>query len=157
MTTNEPDGVPPVPSSPSDAPPATPTAPAAPSAPSYGPATPAQEPYGAQQPYGSQQQPYGAAPYQAYPPALPKGLSITAMVTGIAGVLLGFVGWGFLPALAGVIFGHIAQRREPHAKPFWLTGIITGYVGLGLSLLIGLLIAAAIFLPLFIVGTTSGF
>lgn len=150
MTTNEPEGVPPVPNPPTDAahpaPEAAPATPAAatppaastpPAAPAYGPGTP-EQPYGAtpaaaQPAYGAQQ-PYGGAPYQSGP-ALPKGLSITAMITGIVGVVLGTFGWGFLPAVAGVIFGHIGQRREPHAKPFWLTGIITGYVGIALNLL----------------------
>jgi hypothetical protein len=65
------------------------------------------------------------------------------MITGIVGVVFSFV-WalGFLPSLAAVITGHLAQRRQPQAKPFWLAGIITGYVGLGISLitLIGVIV-----------------
>ncbi|MEQ1737916.1 MAG: hypothetical protein ABL886_16105 [Rhodoglobus sp.] len=57
------------------------------------------------------------------------------MILGISGMVLTFVALGFLPALAGVITGHLAQKRQPHAKPFWMTGIITGYVGLGISLI----------------------
>lgn len=60
------------------------------------------------------------------------------MVCGIAGVVLSLFGLGLLPALAGVITGHLAQKRQPWAKAMWLTGIITGYVGVGISLLTGL-------------------
>lgn len=135
------------------------------------PAAPAQEQqFGAQPlPYGAQQAgqvppagqaPYGQVPYGAYQaaPALPKGLSITSMVTGIVGVVFGWVwGIGFLPALAGVIFGHIAQRREPHGKGFWLTGIITGYVGVGIALIWVLIIAALFIVPFVVMGTTGSF
>jgi hypothetical protein len=170
MTTNEPDGVPPVPTPASDAatptpeatappaaaPEATPAAPAAPPAPpAYGPGAGAEQPYAAPQ---AAQAPYGAQPYGYQSgPALPKGLSLTAMITGIAGIVLGFAGWGFLLALAGVIFGHIGQRREPHAKAFWLTGLITGYVGLALNIIVGLIVLAAIFVPLILLESGSNF
>ena len=58
------------------------------------------------------------------------------MAAGIGGLLLGFAGWGFLPALAAVITGHMAQKRQPWAKGFWLTGLITGYIGLAFSVLV---------------------
>lgn len=80
-----------------------------------------------------------AAPAYAPAPAGPvQGLSITSMILGIAGVFLSLFGWGLLPAIAGVVTGHIAQKRQPYAKPFWLTGLITGYVGIGISLIWGL-------------------
>ena len=60
------------------------------------------------------------------------------MILGIGSLLLTLAALGFLPGLAAVITGHIAQKRQPYAKPFWLTGIITGYVGVGISLLTGL-------------------
>ena len=60
------------------------------------------------------------------------------MIAGIVGVLGSFVGFGFLPSLAGVIMGHIAQKREPWAKGFWMTALITGYVGVGISLMSGI-------------------
>lgn len=83
--------------------------------------------------------------------SLPSGLSIASMVCGIAGVLFSFAGLGFLPALAAVITGHMARSRDPQAKPFWLTGLISGYVGIGLSVIVGLFIvvtAAAFFLTI---------
>ena len=81
----------------------------------------------------------------------PSGLSIASMVCGIAGVLFSLGGLGFLPALAAVITGHLARSRDPQARAFWLTGLISGYVGIGLSVVIGLFIvvtAAAFFLTI---------
>ena len=53
------------------------------------------------------------------------------MVLGIAGLFLGLI-----VSIAAVITGHMAQKSQPYAKPFWLTGIITGYVGIGLGLIV---------------------
>ena len=94
------------------------------------PGYPAQPGYAAQPGYPAQT---GYAPYSAQPPGPPKGLSITSMVLGIVGIV--FLGIGLLASVAAVITGHIAQRSQPYAKGFWLTGIITGYVGAGLALL----------------------
>ena len=100
--------------------PAAPTAPEAPTAPTG---------------YG---QP-GYAPSYAPRPAGPaQGLSITSMILGIAGLMLALVGFGFLVSVAAVITGHLGQKRQPWAKPFWLTGIITGYVGVAIGLITGL-------------------
>jgi hypothetical protein len=74
----------------------------------------------------------------------PRGLSIASMVTGIVGLLFDFVGFGFLPSLAAVITGHLAQRREPASRAYWLTGLITGYVGIGISLISGIFILIAL-------------
>jgi len=73
---------------------------------------------------------------QAYPgyrpmaPAGPRGLSIASMVCGIVGLVFAFVYIGFLPAVAAVILGHMSMKREPTAKGFWITGLITGYLGI---------------------------
>jgi len=73
--------------------------------------------------------------YPVYAPPQPsRGLAIAAMVLGIAGILT--AGWGPLVGIAAVVFGHIAQRRQPHARPFWITGLITGYIGIGIGLLV---------------------
>lgn len=108
MTTNDPDQAPATPTP-------SPGSPAAPAA------------YGATSavPYGS---PYGGVP------AEPKGLSITSMVLGIVSILLAFVGMGLLTAIAGIIVGHIAQKKERVAgRGFWLTGLIASYVALGIA------------------------
>ncbi|MDP3209894.1 MAG: hypothetical protein Q8M65_12165, partial [Rhodoglobus sp.] len=34
-----------------------------------------------------------------------------------------------------VVTGHMAQKSQPHAKPFWITGIITGYIGIGIGVI----------------------
>ena len=76
-------------------------------------------------------------PYVYSPAAVgsPQGLSVASMVCGITGIVASFALLGLLPALAAVITGHLAARRQPLARPFWLTGLITGYVGLAISLL----------------------
>lgn len=51
------------------------------------------------------------------------------MILGIAGLIVGWFFVGLL-SLAAVITGHIAQRKEPHARAFWLTGLITGYLAI---------------------------
>lgn len=136
--TNDPD-VPPIPlppegvatpipaPEPAPAPPASPyaTAPQAPAPPApYGqPAYQQPAAYG-QQPAAYGQQPYGAYQQQVTPSA-PQGLSIAALICGIAGLL----GIPFV-SLAAIILGHIGQKNQPYAKGLWLTGLITGYVGL---------------------------
>jgi hypothetical protein len=39
----------------------------------------------------------------------------------------------FIPA-AAVVLGFLGKNMEPQAKGFWMTGIITGFVGIVLSL-----------------------
>jgi len=73
-------------------------------------------------------------PPAAYSPAAagpPQGLAITSMVLGIVGLFL-----GVLLSIAAVITGHMAQKQQPHARAFWLTGLITGYIGILLGLIL---------------------
>ena len=161
--TNEPD-VPPIPlppesaaapipaPEPAPAPPASPyaTTPQAPVPPApYGQQPYAQQPYGQpgyqQQPVAYGQQPYGA--YQAPAASAPQGISIAALICGIAGL----VGIPFV-SLAAVILGHIGQKNQPYAKGLWLTGLITGYVGL---VFYGLIIAFVIIVSF--AGAAGGF
>lgn len=126
--------------------------------PTDAPATP--QPYasqpGVQQSYGQPaQSPYYAASGYGQPMP-PRGLSIASMVCGIVGVVLSFFFIGFLPALAGVILGHIGRKKEPEARGFSLTGIITGYVGITLSVFATLITLAAVLIPLWLVGTAAG-
>jgi hypothetical protein len=130
----------------------TKSAPAAAEPNPYAPATPAAaqpNPYAPSAPpqYGPPQ-PYNYGPYVPQPP---QGLSIVSMVLGIVGLLLSFAGWGFLLNVAAVITGHMATKRHPYAKGFWLTGIITGYVGLGFTLLWG-----AFWLIILVLSITAG-
>lgn len=150
--TPETPGVPPVPPAPGadSVPPVEPTpaaaeptaAPGAEQPNPYAQPAPAYDPYAAQQPY--QAAPAYAAPGYGYAPQPPKGLSITSMILGIVGVLLAFCyGSGFLVGLGAVITGHMATKRQPHAKPFWLTGIITGYAAIGIGLIWAIILVVA--------------
>lgn len=97
---------------------------------------------------------YGAPGAYAAPPA--NGLSITSMITGIVGVLSSFFGLGLLPSIAAVITGHMGQKRQPYAKAFWLTGIITGYVGLGITILTAVVFLVALIGSLAVGGALLG-
>jgi hypothetical protein len=103
------------------------------------PASPPPPPYApAAYPPTSQAGYYGA-------PQPPKGLAIASLVTGIAGAFFSlFYGLGLFPSIAAVITGHLARKRQPYARGFWLAGLITGYVGLGISVLwiVGIIIFA---------------
>ncbi len=174
MTNNTPDGdIPPVPVPPpgvadGNTPPIEP-APAGPAAASPAPpaplpavSPPPPAPAAAQpNPYAApgQESPYvapAASPQpNAYAPVAAgpvQTLSIIAMIAGIVGVLGSFAGLGFLPSLAAVIMGHMAQKKQPWAKPFWVTALATGYVGLGISLITGLF-----FLVVFLAASSGSF
>ena len=65
---------------------------------------------------------------------------MVAGVIGLLGTPIGFlpIAGGIIALIlpsAGVVLGFIARTREPHARGFWLTGIITGFVGIALALL----------------------
>jgi hypothetical protein len=95
--------------------------------PAYGqPQLYAQQPQPQPQPYA--QQPYGQ-------PVAPQGLSVTSMILGILGAFGSLFSLGFLPAVAAIVLGFVARKSQPQAKAFWLTGIITGFVGIGISAL----------------------
>jgi len=70
-------------------------------------------------------------------------LSILSLVAGVVGLLglpvafVPFVG-GVLTLLlpaAAIVLGALGRTREPHARGLWLTGLITGIVGVALALL----------------------
>ena len=94
-----------------------------------------------------------AAPAPAPVAAGPKqALSLTSFIMGLAGLLFCAVPFfGFLVALAAVIIGFIARKREPGA-PKWmsLVGIIAGFV----AIVLGIILTLTIFiLPLLIIGS----
>ena len=92
-----------------------------------------------------------AAPYAAPAPLVPgapKGLAVAALITGVLGLIMSLFGVGFLVAVAAIVLGHLAAKRQRHAKAFWLIGLITGYLGLAASLVYAV-IWANYFLHLF--------
>lgn len=89
--------------------------------------------------YATPQNP-GQAGFTPVPAGPSQGLSIASMVTGIVGVLLSLAFFGFLPGVAAVVMGHIAQKKQPQARAFWLTGLITGYVATAIGVITGVLL-----------------
>ncbi|WP_251440178.1 MULTISPECIES: DUF4190 domain-containing protein [unclassified Microbacterium] len=173
---------------PGQQPPAYPGAPVPPQQPAYPGAAPQQQQPTPGYPGAAPQQPapvYPGAtpPAQAYPGAAPttqgypgasyappygqpypaplksNGLAITALICGIAGVVLFWLAYIVLPFLAAVtaiITGHMALgrvKRDPAlgGKGIALTGVILGYVGAGLNLIIGIG-----FLMLIVYGISQG-
>ena len=116
--------------------PAAPTVPAAPAAPAPNPYAPAATAAPA------------ANPYAALPAAPSSTLSVLALVFGIMGLVFSFVAFGLLPAIAGVILGHLALKREPHARGMAIAGLACGYGGIAISLLWGILFLGLTLLPL---------
>jgi lysylphosphatidylglycerol synthetase-like protein (DUF2156 family) len=65
------------------------------------------------------------------------------MVAGILGIV-GFPVVGFIPFVGGIlglflpaaaiVLSILGKRKEPAAKAFWMTGLITGIVGVVLAL-----------------------
>ena len=67
-------------------------------------------------------------------PAQPKALSIASLCCGIA-ALVGF-GFFLLPQIAAVILGHMALSREPAGRGMAIAGLVLGYVGVALTILV---------------------
>ncbi|CAN5294710.1 hypothetical protein BH09ACT6_BH09ACT6_14090 [soil metagenome] len=148
---------PPAPSAPPTAPPAPPAPPVAPPAPTYAAppaptyAAPAAPPsaYAAAPPAPPAAPVYGAPPAQAYgvPAAKSPVLSIIGMVAGILGILISFVSLGiggFIFSVAAVVLGFLGRRKEPAARGFWLTALITGFAGIALSIILILVFIIAV-------------
>jgi hypothetical protein len=139
----QPVSTPPTPSSPYAAPPATPQNPYDPYAQQQSPAPQQSSPPQYGQPYG--QQPYGSVPQypygpQAADPSKPNGLSIGAMSTGIASIVLACCCWplGLAAGVAGMIMGFVSRKqimeRGGQGSGFAMTGIICGAVGILLGI-----------------------
>jgi hypothetical protein len=79
-------------------------------------------------------------------PAAPQGMSITALVLGILGIV---VGWSMLgaPSIAAIVLGHLALRREPAGRTLARTGLVLGYVGVAVGLIVAMVLLAAVVLP----------
>ena len=120
-----------------------PDAPGAHGADPYRPASYAPVPYGYResepQQYGPQQ--YGSPQYGARPGT--NGLAIASLVLGVL-----WLYW--LGSIVAVVLGHMALRQikkaPPHQQPegrgLAIAGIVLGWVGVGVLILIGAFIAA---------------
>ena len=102
-------------------------------------------------------QPYDGGP-AAYPQPQyvpPRGLSVASMVLGIVGLVMGWFLLG-LPSIVGVVLGHIGLKREPAGRPFAITGLVTGYIGVGIAVIATLALLAAFIVPfLILIGVAS--
>ncbi len=137
--------VPPVEPAPSVTPPTAPPAAAppaaapgyvAPPAPGYPPAAPGLAPAAP-----------GYAPpggYAALPPARPMGLALASLILGIGSIVFFFFFLSLPAGIAAVITGHLAQRRQTYSRALWVTGLVTGYVGILLGLILGAVTIAGI-------------
>ncbi len=92
--------------------------------------------------------PAATTPYSALPTPPPTTLSVLALVFGVMGLVFSFIAFGLLPAIAGVILGHLALKREPHARGMAIAGLACGYAGIAISLLWGVLFVGLTILPL---------
>lgn len=65
-------------------------------------------------------------------PREPRALSVLSLVTGVLGIVtvLFTLGVTVVLSVVGIVTGHLASGREPRSRTLWLTGLVTGYVGL---------------------------
>jgi hypothetical protein len=79
-------------------------------------------------------------------------LSIISLITGIIGLLSSWAIWGLIFSIAAIVLGFLGKSKEPAAKGFWLTGIITGFVGVAEAVIV-IIIAIILFATVASVGT----
>lgn len=75
-----------------------------------------------------------------------KGLSLTSFILGLASIVLFITSWfAVLLGIGAVVLGFIGRSKEPGA-PRWmaLVGIITGFVGIVLGVIV--IVVTALFL-----------
>ena len=122
--------------------------PVPPPAPAYGAPMPPAPAYGAPTPpaYGAP----AAGSYTGAPGAKKQVMSIIAMIAGILGVLGSGIAFipvagtimGLLFPVAAVVLGFLGKKKEPLAKGFWMTGIITGFIGVVLVIVFTIILVA---------------
>jgi hypothetical protein len=92
-------------------------------------------------------QPYANGPYVAGPS---QTLSIVSLCLGIGSIVLCL---GVLLGIPAVILGHMASKKEPHARTLWTAGLVTGYIGIALGVIVGIIWLASLILPLIALST----
>ena len=112
------------------------------------------DPYAPQPPAAAPPAPR-PSPYAGAPAAQPSTLSVLSLVFGVIGLVLSLFLVGLLPAIAGVLLGHLALKREPHARGMAIGGLVTGYVGIAISVLWALIILVPILLVWIAVGAVG--
>ena len=95
------------------------------------------------------------SPYAGAPAATPSTLSVLSLVFGIIGLVLSLFLVGLLPAIAGVILGHLALKREPHARVMAVGGLVTGYIGVAISVVWALVILVPLILVWIAIGAVG--
>jgi hypothetical protein len=76
------------------------------------------------------------------------------MIAGIVGVVISLFsgGFGLIFSIGAVVLGFLGKKREPAAKGFWLTAIITGFVGIAVSVIWGI-----VWVLIFAAAASSGY
>ena len=97
----------------------------------------------------------GAAPMA---PGPKQTLSLASFIVGLAAFVLSwFIGLGLIPGIVAVVLGFKAKKSEPGAPPWMsMVGIIAGFVGIGLSIIVGLISIVTILIPLLYLGSLGG-
>jgi hypothetical protein len=100
-----------------------------------------QNPFPSQNPY----QPSANQGYQAPPQT--DGFAITSMVLGIIAVITCY--FGAFPGIIAVIFGHLSlskMKRDPllGGKGMAVAGLVTGYIGIAVSIVFGIMLLFAV-------------
>ncbi|MDF1752710.1 MAG: GYF domain-containing protein [Verrucomicrobiales bacterium] len=94
---------------------------------------------------GSVAPPLNVAPsYQATAPPGADGLGIASLVCGILSILMSCgYGIGLIPGIAAIICGHMSKKRAMEISPtsssgVTMAGLIMGYIGSAISLIMGI-------------------
>jgi len=86
-----------------------------------------------------------------FPPVAPAPAPVDAgasrQTLGILSLIFGVV---------AAILGHQSLRREPAARAMAIAGLITGYAGIAISVVWGIILLATVLIPLFAVGLFVG-
>ena len=90
-------------------------------------------------------------------PASTQTLSVLGLAFGVVGLLASFAAVGLVFALGGVILSHLGLRREPAGRSMAIAGIACGYLGLGISVIWGIILLASALVPLLAVGLFASF